>query len=338
MTPVSPLPTTQAPVRVAITTGDPAGIGPELVARLLTEIAEDPSQGVVVYSTLAELDRGFAQAGSGADRDAVERAGHISIVDTGFDFDGMPLAEASERGGRWALDHLELAISAHERGEVEAIVFAPLNKSSLHLAGMHENDELRWFEKRLGVTGVVSELNAISGLWTSRVTSHVSHRDAPAQVTADRVRGAAALLNAYLIGSGVAAPRIAVCALNPHNGEGGKFGREEIDEIRPGVALAREAGIDAVGPFPADTLFLRARDGDFDGVVTMYHDQGQIAMKMIGFDGGVTVEGGIGIAVCTPAHGTAFDRVGAGSASITSTRNAYLLARSLASTATTLTA
>ena len=338
MTPSSAPTPSSTPVRVAITTGDPAGIGPELVARLLSEIALDAGQPVTVFSTTAELDRGFDQAGAGADRAAVDAAGHIELVESGHDFVDMPLAEASERGGRWALDHLELALSAHERGEVDAIVFAPLNKSSLHQAGMHENDELRWFEKRLGVTGVVSELNAISGLWTSRVTSHVSHRDAPAQVTADRVRGAASLLNAYLIGSGVPNPRIAVCALNPHNGEGGKFGREEIDEIVPGVALARSIGIDAIGPFPADTLFLRARDGEFDGVVTMYHDQGQIAMKMIGFDGGVTVEGGIGIAVCTPAHGTAFDRVGAGTASVTSTRNAYLLARSLAATATSLTA
>jgi 4-hydroxythreonine-4-phosphate dehydrogenase len=321
---------------VAITTGDPAGIGPELVARLLTEIAGDTDHPVVVFSTEAELERGFGQAGGGADRDAVDRAPNIQIVDTGLDFDGMPVAESSERGGRWALDHLEFALAAHERGEVDAVVFAPLNKSSLHHAGMHENDELRWFEKRLGVTGVVSELNAISGLWTSRVTSHVSHRDAPALITADKVLGVTSLLNAYLVGSGVASPRIAVCALNPHGGESGKFGREEIDEIAPGVALAREAGIDAVGPFPADTLFLRARDGDFDGVVTMYHDQGQIAMKMIGFDGGVTVEGGLGIAVCTPAHGTAFDRVGDGTASVTSTRNAYLLARSL--TTSTLTA
>jgi 4-hydroxythreonine-4-phosphate dehydrogenase len=333
----APVDTSRA-ARVAITTGDPAGIGPELVARLLTEIAGDAGQPVVVFSTGAELDRGFAQAAAGADRDAVERAANIRIVDTGLDFEGMPTAEASHRGGRWALDHLELALAAHERGEVDAIVFAPLNKSSLHQAGMHENDELRWFEKRLGITGVVSELNAISGLWTSRVTSHVSHRDAPALVTADRVLGATKLLAAYLVGAGVAAPRIAVCALNPHGGESGKFGTEEINEIAPGVELARAAGIDAIGPFPADTLFLRARDGEFDGVVTMYHDQGQIAMKMIGFDGGVTVEGGIGVAVCTPAHGTAFDRVGRGTASVTSTRNAYLLARSLASTTAPLTA
>jgi len=321
--------------RVALTAGDPAGIGPELIARLLTELAVDDAHDVVVFTTPAELDRGFAHAGSGADRAAVERAGHVSVVDTGLDLSRVPVGEASEAGGRWALDHLELALAAHARGEVDALVFAPLNKSSLHLAGMTEQDEMRWFENRLEVAGTVTELNAMAGLWTSRVTSHVAHRDAPDLITASSVLAATRLLHDALVGTGVAAPRLAVCALNPHGGENGSFGREEIDEIAPGVALAREAGIDASGPFPADTLFLRARDGQFDGVVTMYHDQGQIAMKMIGFEGGVTIEGGLPLPVCTPAHGTAFDRVGTGTAALASTRNAYDLARSLAAAART---
>ncbi|NIJ04814.1 4-hydroxythreonine-4-phosphate dehydrogenase PdxA [Frigoribacterium faeni] len=316
--------------RIALTAGDPAGIGPELVARLLTELAADDAHDVVVFTTAAELDRGFAHAGDGADRAAVEQAGHIAVVDTGLDLTEVPVAAASEAGGRWALAHLERALAAHDRGEVDALVFAPLNKSSLHLAGMTEQDEMRWFENRLDVAGTVTELNAMAGLWTSRVTSHVAHRDAPDLVTATSVLAATRLLHDALVGTGVAAPRLAVCALNPHAGENGSFGREEIDEIAPGVALAREAGIDATGPFPADTLFLRARDGQFDGVVTMYHDQGQIAMKMIGFEGGVTIEGGLPLPVCTPAHGTAFDRVGTGTAALASTRNAYDLARSLA--------
>lgn len=323
--------------RVALTAGDPAGIGPELLVRLLAEIAERPEERVTVFTSPAELERGIAQSGLDLELRHLTQAEHIRVVDTGLDYDGMPVAAASEAGGRWALDHLEVAISAHEHGEVDAIVFAPLNKSSLHLAGMHEMDELRWFEQRLGTTSVVSEINAIAGLWTSRVTSHVAHRDAPALVTKHRVRDATLLLAAYLRAAGTEHPRIAVCALNPHGGENGKFGREEIDEIAPGVALARETGLDVDGPFPADTLFLKARDGLYDGVVTMYHDQGQIAMKMIGFDGGVTVEAGIGIPVCTPAHGTAFDRVGTASAGLASMRNAYEIARALATTDAALT-
>jgi 4-hydroxythreonine-4-phosphate dehydrogenase len=319
--------------RIALTAGDPAGIGPELLVRLLGEIATADDVDVTVFTTGAELDRGFEQAGSTVDRDAVERASHVTIVDTGLDLASVPVSEASAAGGRWALDHLELALAAHDRGEIDALVFAPLNKSSLHLAGMHEQDEMRWFENQLATTGPVTELNAMAGLWTSRVTSHVAHRDAPDLVTADSVLAATRLLHDALTGTGVERPRLAVCALNPHGGENGAFGREEIDHIAPGVAAARDEGIDAQGPFPADTLFLRARDGQFDGVVTMYHDQGQIAMKMIGFEGGVTIEGGLPLPVCTPAHGTAFDRVGTGTAALTSTRNAFDLARRLAAAA-----
>lgn len=323
--------------RVALTAGDPAGIGPELLVRLLHEIASTPTtddgHAVTVFTTAAELERGFEQAGDAVDRAAVERDPRVEIVDSGLDLGPVPVAEASDAGGRWALDHLELALVAHDRGEVDALVFAPLNKSSLHLAGMRQKDEMRWFEEQLATTGPVTELNAMAGLWTSRVTSHVAHRDAPDLITAESVLAATRLLHDALVGTGVERPRLAVCALNPHAGENGSFGREEIDHIAPGVAAARDEGMDAQGPFPADTLFLRARDGQFDGVVTMYHDQGQIAMKMIGFEGGVTIEGGLPLPVCTPAHGTAFDRVGTGTATLTSTRAAYDLARRLAATA-----
>ncbi len=128
--------------------------------------------------------------------------------------------------------------------------------------------------------------------------------------------------------SGVERPRLAVCALNPHNGENGAFGRQEIDHIRPAVEAAREKGIDVQGPFPCDTIFLKR--AHFDGIVTMYHDQGQIAMKLLSFDGGVTVQGGLPVPVATPAHGTAFDIVGKNIASVTSTQNAFDIAVTMA--------
>jgi 4-hydroxythreonine-4-phosphate dehydrogenase len=124
----------------------------------------------------------------------------------------------------------------------------------------------------------------------------------------------------------VTAPRLAVAALNPHGGEGGLFGREEIDAIAPAIQQARLDGIDAQGPFPADTIFLRARAGTFDAVVSMYHDQGQIAMKLMGFERGVTVQGGLPIPITTPAHGTAFDIAGRGVANPEALRQAFLLA------------
>lgn len=123
-------------------------------------------------------------------------------------------------------------------------------------------------------------------------------------------------------------PRLAVCALNPHSGENGSFGRQEIDHIRPAVLAARAKGIDVDGPYPCDTIFLKRTN--FDGIVTMYHDQGQIAMKLLSFEGGVTVQGGLPVPVATPAHGTAFDIVGKNLASVTSTRNAFDIAVTMA--------
>jgi 4-hydroxy-L-threonine phosphate dehydrogenase PdxA len=119
-----------------------------------------------------------------------------------------------------------------------------------------------------------------------------------------------------------------VCALNPHNGENGSFGREEIDHIRPAVAAARESGIDVQGPYPCDTIFLKREH--FDGIITMYHDQGQIAMKLLSFDGGVTVQGGLPLPVATPAHGTAFDIAGKNKADVTSPQNAFDIATTMA--------
>ncbi len=140
------------------------------------------------------------------------------------------------------------------------------------------------------------------------------------------VRDAINLLNRVLKGTGIETPRIAVCALNPHGGENGQFGREEIDHIKPGIDLAQFDGVDVQGPFPSDTTFVRARKGHFDGVVTMYHDQGQIALKTIGFDEGVTVQGGLPVPICTPAHGTAYEIVGQGIASLGPSQRAFDIA------------
>lgn len=128
--------------------------------------------------------------------------------------------------------------------------------------------------------------------------------------------------------SGIESPRLAVCALNPHAGENGNFGRQEIDHIAPAVKDTRAMGIDVTGPFPCDTVFLKREK--FDGIVTMYHDQGQIAMKLLGFDGGVTVQGGLPVVIATPAHGTAFDIVGKNVAGIQSTQNAFDIAVTMA--------
>ncbi|MGK5529706.1 4-hydroxythreonine-4-phosphate dehydrogenase PdxA [Streptomyces sp. URMC 129] len=315
------------PPRIAVTMGDPGGIGPELVARLLADPAVTAAADVLLLSDPAEVELAGADAGVALDCATTPTAGKPLLIDAGARRPGsFARREATEAGGRWALDNLRAALELAKAGEVDAILFAPLNKSSLHLAGMHENDELRWFELVLGVEDFTCELNVLPGLWTSRVTSHVSIAEVHAGITRDRVADSGRLLDRVLREAGVDAPRIGVCALNPHAGESGRFGRHEIDVIAPAVADLRGEGVDATGPFPSDTIFLRARAGEFDGVLTMYHDQGQIAMKLMGFSGGVTVAGGLPIPICTPAHGTAFDLVGRGKADPASMRNAFDLA------------
>lgn len=178
----------------------------------------------------------------------------------------------------------------------------------------------------LNHTGFTSEINIIPGLWTARVTSHIGIKDVSSRISQNGVHHAIELLNDLLFDSGIASPRIGVCALNPHNGENGLFGREEIDTIAPGVKMAQSQGIDVKGPFPCDTIFVPNSRAKYDGIVTMYHDQGQIALKVIGFDGGVTVQGGLPVVVATPAHGTAFDIVGKNVASPTSSQNALDIA------------
>ncbi|MCS9042325.1 4-hydroxythreonine-4-phosphate dehydrogenase PdxA, partial [Pseudomonas aeruginosa] len=239
-----------------------------------------------------------------------------------------PRSEASAVGGRYSLETLALALELTRSGRTDAILFGPLNKTSLHMAGMDHSDELHWFAERLGFGGPFCEFNVLDDLWTSRVTSHVALAEVPGLLSQERVGEAIRLIDDALRRSGLARPRIGVCGLNPHNGDNGSFGREELDIIAPAVQKAREQGIAADGPYPADTIFLKVQ-GDaraFDAVVTMYHDQGQIAIKLMGFSRGVTVQGGLPIPIATPAHGTAFDIAGQGRADVGATRQAFEIA------------
>src|SRR5262249_15275119 len=175
----------------------------------------------------------------------------------------------------------------------------------------HE-DEMRLLQHTLGVSEFVTEFNITGDLWTSRVTSHIPLAAVAAAISREGVRNAVHIIDSNLRASGVARPRIAVAGLNPHAGAGGSSGRGEIDIIEPAVRSLAAEGLDARGPFPADTVFVAARRGDFDAVVTMYHDQGQIAMKLMGFDRGVTLLGGLPVPVATCASGSAFDIAGKG--------------------------
>jgi 4-hydroxythreonine-4-phosphate dehydrogenase len=227
--------------------------------------------------------------------------------------------------GRASYLALELATDAVKRGQVDALLFAPLNKHSLRLGGLTQEDELRYMQERFGVEGFVCEFNITKGLWTSRVTSHVPIRDVARLITVEGVREAVKIIDSALRQAGIARPRIAVSGLNPHAGDGGSIGMEEIEIIEPAVRQLQAEGFDARGPFSPDTVFIGARRGDVDAVVSMYHDQGQIAMKLMGFENGVTLHGGLPVPVATSASGSAFDIAGKGIAQIEGLQEAFNL-------------
>ena len=317
-------PATDGTVRphIALAIGDPAGIGPEIIAGLLS----DPSLGkraqITLISNRAALEAGAAAAG----RPVPQASDWLEIIDWPGSEGHYTPSEASPHNGAFILDALRLGTRLVTEGTADALCFAPLNKGAMRMGGMVEEDEMRWFAQVLDYQGTCGEFNVLDKLWTARVTSHVPLKEVSSLLTPERVAGAIQMLTEALVASGVEAPRIGVCGFNPHNGDNGNYGTEEGDIITPGIEQAKAAGYPSTGPYPADTIFLRARAGDLDGIVTMYHDQGQIATKLLGFDIGVTVQGGLPIPVTTPAHGTAYDIVGKGIAGITAMGHAFDLA------------
>jgi 4-hydroxythreonine-4-phosphate dehydrogenase len=208
-------------------------------------------------------------------------------------------------------------------GKLDGVCFAPLNKGALNKGGWKYRDEHEMFAKWNDHEGYYGEVNLIKLFCTFRVTSHVSLRQAVDLVIPERIEGALRLAHEMMRGLGKTEPRIGVAALNPHNGEGGLFGTEEIEIIRPTLERLRAENLPCEGPFPSDTVFLKARAGDFDAVVIMYHDQGQIATKLLGFSEGVTLTGGLKTLYTTPSHGTAYDIVGKGIADVGAMKRAF---------------
>jgi 4-hydroxythreonine-4-phosphate dehydrogenase len=318
---------------IALFTGDPAGIGPELVAKVLAEKTSLPDANFVVIGQRVGLAEATHAAGTTLELPAFdggkpsESAPAVTrLAWDGWDAPAFARGVANADNGGYMLAALRAALDLARAGHADAICFAPLNKAALRAGGMAEEDELRWFAKELHHHGACGEFNVLDTLWTSRVTSHVPLRDVADLLTAEKVAEAIGMLDDAQRRAGIASPRIGVCGLNPHNGDNGNFGREEIDVITPGVRLAAQRGHAADGPYPADTIFVRAKNGMFDGIVTMYHDQGQIAMKLMGFERGVTVQGGLPVAITTPAHGTAYDIAGKGLANSQALVNALAIA------------
>lgn len=322
--------------RIGLLPGDACGIGPEIVARLLGEEPLADDVAVVVIAEPRVLARGAAAAGIALELPTIEHpqdarpGGAVLLLGPPLDPGEAPVGQVSRAAGRQVLDAFRQALALARDGDLDAICFAPCNKQAMHEAGMEFEDELRFFVHVLDFKGHVGEVNATDRLATTRVTSHVPLRAVADLITEDGVLQAIRLAHATLRAAGRARPRLAVCGLNPHAGDGGLFGREEIDVIAPAIARAGAEQIAASGPYPSDTVFVRARDGEFDGVVTMYHDQGQIAMKLLGFERGITIHAGLPMPVTTPAHGTAFDIAGRGIARVDALRQAFRTASRMA--------
>jgi 4-hydroxythreonine-4-phosphate dehydrogenase len=328
--------------RLALVLGDMTGIGPEICARALYDGRIRAAARLAIVGDARVLDLGIRDAGISLPYRRIEpgspidwAADEIPLIDLeNIDPATVERGGVSPEVGRITGETLAYAISMAQRGEIDGITFAPLNKAAMFAGGWKFPDEHKMFAHLLGHQGYFSEINVLDNQWMSRVTSHVSLRQALDLITEESITDAIRLTDRVMRKAGIAAPRVAVAALNPHAGENGLFGRDEIELIAPTLKKVAASGIDCRGPFPADTIYLKAFAGEFDGVVAMYHDQGQIATKLKGFNRGVTVTAGLDTVFTTPAHGTAFDIVGKGIASTGALESAVNLAARLAANQT----
>lgn len=327
--------------RLGILLGDACGIGPEIIAGLCEKNKVkcycDP---IIIgdrriFERAREVIKGQFQIEtikSVSELDTVQKAENTYYILDQYNVDPeqVPLGEVSAIAGKASGDMLMLALELCKRKEIDGFAFAPLNKAALKAGGYTLESENKLFGRYFDREELTCEVNVLDKLWTSRVTSHIPIKDVASHLNIDTIFNAIELAHDTLVFSGNVSPRIGVAALNPHGGENGTCGREEIDVILPAIAKAKKEGIEAMGPYPADILFIKAFNDEFDAAVTMYHDQGQIALKLKGFQYGVTVHANLPVAIATAAHGSAFDIAGKGIATTDAMENAIKMTASLA--------
>lgn len=316
---------------IALTLGDVAGIGPEVIVRAWCEAPLVTWCRPVVVGHPEVLRRAVQVCGAGLEVQSIGsieegNAGHRVIPcwnPSPVNAAAVPIGRNDGRAGQAAFDYLVAAAKAAMNGQIDAITTAPLSKAALHLAGLHypghteilaEMCGVREFAMMLYLSGITTVESKPHSVGVAHVTLHTSIRSVPDLLTCRLILDKIRLINQFLKTIGCPEPRIAVCALNPHAGEEGLFGDEEQMTILPAVTSAVAEQISVVGPLPADSLIKRAVQGEFDGVVAMYHDQGHIALKLVGLDRAVNVTLGLPIVRTSPSHGTAFDIAGTGKA------------------------
>lgn len=320
---------------IVITMGDPSGIGPEIVAKAFASgraegcvVAGCPS---VMRQAVSAVDPALSVLEAGEIEAEELTAGAINVLRTSPRGLTFPVGEVSPASGKAAYDAIHAAIGLAKSGRAAGIVTAPINKEALAAAGVSFPGHTEMLAAFGGAENVAMML-ANDEIRTVLVTIHVSLRDAIEQAGFDAQMSAMRLAHRACLDLGIASPRVAVAGLNPHAGEGGLFGREEIEIISPAIEAARGEGIDASGPWPGDTVFMAARRGKFDVVVAQYHDQGLIPVKYLGVEKGVNVTLGLPFVRTSPDHGTAFDIAGKGIADASSISTAIDYARQLITT------
>ena len=324
----------QNKINIAVLLGDPSGIGPELVSKLLSEEITNKAN-VIIIGEKNILESGNKISGITHNLNFVENFDSIDFAkDNKFFLDiskgknyNYKLSECSKEAGESVLASLNLALDLAKENKIHAINFGPFNKTSLKLGGNKYSDELHLMAEKLEVKNFFCEFNVIDNFWTARVSSHIPIKEVPEHVKKEKIIKPIKLINEAMKLNGIKNPRVAVQALNPH----AEFGTEEKDEIIPAIEEAIKLGINADGPLPCDTSFITAyKNGNHDCIVGMYHDALQSGLKAFGFDRGVTVQGGLPIPITTPAHGTAFDIAGKNKANLEPTLNSFKIALTMA--------
>jgi 4-hydroxythreonine-4-phosphate dehydrogenase len=311
---------------IAITMGDPGGIGPEICVKLFAEGLNRPGFVVgdigILLRAIKQLDVQLAVRSITSPAEATGKQGTIEVLSCSALPSNLPIGQINAHAGQAAYDYVVKAIDLANIGAVDAIVTAPISKEAMKAAGITYPGHTEILADKSGTADFAMML-ANHELRTILVSIHVSLADAIKLVTKERELRTIRLADQACRAFGIKRPRVAVAGLNPHAGEGGMFGREDIDEIAPAIADAKAEGIEATGPWPGDTIFMRARRGEFDIVVAQYHDQGLIPVKYLGVEHGVNVTIGLPFIRTSVDHGTAFDIAGTGKASHRSLRYAF---------------
>lgn len=323
---------------LGITIGDPSGVGPEIALKIFRHADVLSTCHPVLYGDEYVLKRVAPIVGHrmplaviGDPREA--RTGVVNLVSTNALNEPYDFATVQGKCGHAAFTYIERAIGDALAGKIEAVVTGPIHKEALHEGGHDYSGHTEIFADLTGTTNYAMLLTG-GPMRVIHVSTHVSLRQACDRATKERVLTVIRLAHDVVRGLGVANPRIAVAGLNPHSGEGGLFGDEELSQIIPAIEAARSEGMDVTGPVPPDTVFVKHRNGDSDIVVAMYHDQGHIPLKLVDFMGGVNITVGLPIIRTSVDHGTAYGKAGKGTADESSMIAAIQAAVQLAKNAT----